>query len=297
MSDNREFERAVDGWLASGSDRTPAPVIDAVLFAVKTTAQERDPRISWRTPTMSLPMRLVAGIALVAVLGVGALTVMRPGVGPGGVATLTPPPSPSPTLAPSPTPSLAAAPSPIDTTGWTTYASSQYGFKIGHPADWTEVPASRAWSFKADSNDWLSPGMDAFFTPIGEGVRVSAWAVPLDPAFNQSSTDVEAWIGEYCQKTGNAPCPGIHDRAVPLCLERRDCHPGLLVPFESDVQAFFTGGGSTRQMVIVAVWWGESEPAVAPYGGSRRLLEAFLSTMCVWPEDARPPFGVQIPGC
>jgi hypothetical protein len=295
MTDDRDFERAVDDWLASGSDRTPAPAVDAVLFAVKTTTQERDLRIPWRTPTMSLPMRLAAGIAFVAVLSFGALTVFRPAVGPGSL----PSPTPSPTLAPSPTQSAAATLPPIDTAGWTTYTSSQYGFRIGHPADWTEVPASRAWSFEADTNDWLSPGMDAFFTPAGEGVRVSAWAVPLDAAFpdNPTWTDVEAWIAEYCQKTDKTPCPGIHDRAVQLCLERRDCHPGLLVPFESEVKAFYTGGGSDGQMVMVAVWWGESEPAVAPYGGSRRLLEAFLSTMCVWPEDARPPFGATIPGC
>lgn len=36
-------------------------------------------------------------------------------------------------------------------------------------------------------------------------------------------------------------------------------------------------------MTIVAVWQGESAPSVAPYGGAQRLLEAFLSTMAVWP--------------
>ena len=37
--------------------------------------------------------------------------------------------------------------------------------------------------------------------------------------------------------------------------------------------------------MVVTVWWGENEPAVAPYGGSQRLLEAFISTMAVWPES------------
>jgi hypothetical protein len=50
-------------------------------------------------------------------------------------------------------------------------------------------------------------------------------------------------------------------------------------------------------MVVIAVWRPESHPSVAPFGGARQLLEAFLSTMCVWPEDARPPFEEAIPGC
>jgi hypothetical protein len=100
MSDDRAFERAMDNWLADGSDRTPLPVVDAVLLAVKTTPQERDLRIPWRTPPMSAPLRLAAGIAIVAVIGFAALTVFRPGTGPGTVSS----PTPSATLVPSPSP-------------------------------------------------------------------------------------------------------------------------------------------------------------------------------------------------
>jgi hypothetical protein len=56
------------------------------------------------------------------------------------------------------------------------------------------------------------------------------------------------------------------------------------VPFQDDVQAFFSGGiydGDT--MTVVAVWRGERDRSVARYGGAQRLLEAFLSTMQVWP--------------
>ena len=105
MSDDRAFERAVDDWLADGSDRTPRPAVDAVFLAVKTTPQERDLRIPWRTPPMSVPLRLAAGIAIVAVVGFAALTVFRPGAGPGSGPT----PTPSATLAPTPSPSLLPA--------------------------------------------------------------------------------------------------------------------------------------------------------------------------------------------
>ena len=71
--------------------------------------------------------------------------------------------------------------------------------------------------------------------------------------------------------------------------EEWDCHPALSGPFDTDVQAFFKDGfTNAEKMIVVAVWWGDSEAAVAPYGGSERLLEAFLSTMGVVPADTSP---------
>ena len=76
-----------------------------------------------------------------------------------------------------------------------------------------------------------------------------------------------------------------HERsaAVRMCLERRDCHPGLMVPFEQDVRACFTLGSRGSDLVVVAIWRPESDLNVVRYGGAQRLLEAFLSTMNVWP--------------
>lgn len=282
MSD-QSFERAVGTWLESGSDRTPPAAIDAVLLAVKTTPQERDLRIPRRFTPMPTYLRLAAVIAIVAVVGAGALMFSNRSPDVGGQPTPTPTPAATPTASPNVSPTA----SPLDTSGWVPYTSERYGFTISHPPGWDELPASRAWSYEADTNDWLSPGMEAFFTPAGIGVRVSAWAVPLEPGFTNDPTwaDVEAWVEEFCEKTDKAPCStAVQDRAVQLCLEARDCHPGLLVPFESEVKAFYADC-CADQMVVVVVWWGESEPAVAPFGGSRRLLEAFLSTMDVWPAD------------
>ena len=217
-----------------------------------------------------------AVIAVLAIVGIAAFYAF--GRGPSVGLGPTPSPTTQETQAESPTASWNTSPieSPIDTTSWTTYQSDRYGFSIGHPSDWTEVPADHDWTFEADGDDWLSTAQEAFFTSLGEGVRVGAWGVAADPA----TTDVATWVADYCEKTNNSPCTGIAARAVPLCIEARDCHPGLLVPFEGDVQAFFIGGAYDK-MIVVAVWWGESEPAVAPYGGSRRLLEAFLATMGV----------------
>ena len=93
------FERAVRDWLEDGSDRTPRPAIDAVLLAVRTTRQERDLRIPRRFTQMPSYMRLAAGIAIVAVVGVGVLAYINGGPNTGG------PPTPAPTIQATPTPS------------------------------------------------------------------------------------------------------------------------------------------------------------------------------------------------
>jgi hypothetical protein len=94
------FERAVRDWLEDGSDRTPRPAIDAVLLAVKTTRQERDLRIPRRFTQMPTYMRLTAAIALVVVVGVGALAYVNRGPNAGG------PPTAAPTATAAPSPSI-----------------------------------------------------------------------------------------------------------------------------------------------------------------------------------------------
>lgn len=229
---------------------------------------------------------ITLAILLLSALVVGAC-------GAPAVLTPTPSPSPQPTRASTPTPMLSAAPvsptpePPIDTAGWTTYTSSQYEFTVSHPADWRVLPATRAWAWEADvgKDQSTTPGAD-HFTAADQSVRISAWSIPLDPGTTLDGVEANlaAWVEDYCRRTGNTSCSGIADRAVPMCLERRDCHPALLVPFKSDVQAFFAGGiYDPTAMTVVAIWRGESAPAVASYGGSQRLLEAFLSTIQVFP--------------
>ena len=246
---------------------------------------------------------LTAAAAVVAV--VVAVLLTKPGVFL-GLDRDTDPASPAiptgvcttPTRGPVSPPTLTE---PIATTTWTTYTSDQYGFKVGHPSDWNVFPAGRSWGV-GYACDPLSPAHDTFQSPSG-AVSVSVWQVPLDPGTGiESIGDIAAWVEEYCGESGNTPCTGINDRAVELCLEKWDCHPGLLVPFENNVQAFFSGGiYDAGAMTVVAVWHGESAPAVAPFGGSQRLLEAFLSTMAVWPASTprderycygRPPSGL-----
>jgi hypothetical protein len=90
VTDHRGFEHAVDDWLAEGSDWNPQPAVDAVLLAIKTTSQERDLRIPWRNATLPARMRLAAGIAIVAMVGVAVLSISRPATWVGSSPTRAP---------------------------------------------------------------------------------------------------------------------------------------------------------------------------------------------------------------
>jgi hypothetical protein len=83
MSDQRDFDRAVDRWLDDGVDATPPRVIHAVLLAAGSTPQERDIQISWRTPPMRI-LAYAAGVLIALAIGVTALALSpRFGIGPG----------------------------------------------------------------------------------------------------------------------------------------------------------------------------------------------------------------------
>jgi hypothetical protein len=196
----------------------------------------------------------------------------------------------SPTSAPASTTPTAkpVEEASIDTEAWPVYESERYGFSIGHPPEWTVISADHDWTLAGDADSWLSTGQEAFVSPF-EDVRVSAWSVPMERTAETPGA-VQTWVERYCREAGS-PCADVAERSVQLCNERRDCHPGLLVPFESDVQAFFTGGEHHGQMVVVAVW--RQEDYDVQLGSSRQLLEAFLSTMDVCPY---PPGG-PLSGC
>jgi hypothetical protein len=90
MTDDRSLERAARSWIESGPTQAPDRAVEAALLLVETTTQERDLRIPWRFPTMTLTAR-VAASAVIAVVTLGAgfyllrpqLGVGNPGVSPG----------------------------------------------------------------------------------------------------------------------------------------------------------------------------------------------------------------------
>jgi hypothetical protein len=117
-----------------------------------------------------------------------------------------------------------------------------------------------------------------------EFVTVDSDEYALAPPQDMPELVVE-WAERYCELAELSPCAGISDRAVPLCIERRDCHPALLVPFDEGTVAFVNGGIFPDAQVI-AVWRAESDPELVPYGGARKLLEAYLLTVGVCPASS-----------
>ena len=98
-----------------------------------------------------------------------------------------------------------------------------------------------------------------------------------------SEDQVLVWAEQYCEREGLEPCEGVAERAVHLCIEKWDCHPALLVPFEEGPVAFVAGGVFPEPQVV-AVWHPESDPGLAQYGGAQTLLEAYLLTVGVCPD-------------
>lgn len=100
MSDDRRFEREARAWLELGPTDAPDRVIEAALLDIDQTSQERDFRVPWRLPIMSMSSR-IAAVVLIAVVGAGAaFAFLR--TSPASVGAATPSPSSVGTLAPSP---------------------------------------------------------------------------------------------------------------------------------------------------------------------------------------------------
>jgi hypothetical protein len=280
-SDEPLFEPRIADWLEDDPYTAPDQALDIVLAAFPSIKQRRAWRVPWRVPGMTTPLRLGLTAAAVGALAIGSLLVVNRGpsgpAGPGG-----PTPSATPAAAASPSSSPLASTALLDTSTWTPYTSSRYGFSIAHPADWNESPGDHDWTVATDIEAWKSTATDSFDTAGAAdnlGVRVSAWSVAVPPG-----TTVESWMDAYCTGQNAGPCTGYVDGAVDV--ETGDQHPGRLVygP-NSDTIAFILDG---QTMYVVALWRNQNDPSVMPYGGARRLLEAFCSTLTL---PTEPPPG------
>lgn len=284
MSAKSDFDRHAAAFLADGPTELADRVLDAALREVHMTHQRRRWLAPWRTQLMPTALRLGAAVVIVAVVGYVGLTLLKPP--PAGPAAQA---SPSPTERPSPprpsSPGVEPSPTvtPLDTSSWTIYASRWNWLAIRFPHNWTAVDADHAWTLARDAA-WPNSATDHFISP-DDPLEVSSWSVLVEPG-----TDLLSWIESYCPRN-TAPCTGIADRAIPVVADPQRLHPGLLVAFDDSAQAFFLDGD---RIYAVAVWRGESDPAVARWGGARRLLEAFALSMCF--ECAAPAGATFRPG-
>jgi hypothetical protein len=179
------FEDQLTDWIEDGPAKAPERVLDTVLAAYPSIPQRRAAlRVPWRFPLMNGYARVLAGVAAVAVIAVGAL-----------IFTNKPPssnigaPSPSPSASASPSASTTTpAPTPIDTTTWKPFTSSRHGETMRYPADWTATAATEPWPAGADGpvppsrmlDVFTAPGTDAptfvvLSQPLPKGVTSAAW--------------------------------------------------------------------------------------------------------------------------
>ena len=290
MTVTRDPDNTIATWLDDGPVTLPAETRRAIAVGLRTQPRAGRMAILGGSSMNRIHRVAAAAAIIVAVAGLGAFGLSNrtsgPAVLPSSAIVSASPSAPTPAPTPqSVSPVSSPSGDPLDTRAWVTYTSALYHFDIGRPATWTVRPATRAWSFDLDSdtNAPITPGADHFTSP-DTLVRVSAWDVPLGSGFDLDSRDqLLTWITDYCTRTGTAGCAGVRDRAVFFCNEFRDCHNAYLVPFADWVGTFAWGGSIDGAVRIVAVWRSENEPQVAPYGGGRALLEAFLSTMNIVP--------------
>jgi hypothetical protein len=275
------FDPRIADWLEDDPNNAPDQALDIVLAALPSIKQRHASRLPRRFTMTTLPrLALGAAAAIVVVVLAGAFLVRPPASGVGGGGP-TPSPSTAPaSVAPStpPSPSPSAASGPLDTSTWATYTSTRYGFTIGRPADWSLIPSNRLWAFPADTTCCPPQGTETFLSPFGD-VGVSVWSVALP-----KGTTADAWIPTYCAKIDpDSPCTALQSSTVPASMDGR---AGRLVQFKSDTQAFIPVGD---RLYIVACWRPENDPSVLPYGGARRLIEGYLSTMRLVPGGPASP--------
>jgi len=276
MSD-RLFDRAVRDWLDDGSDRTPPAAIDAVLLAVTTTPQERDLRILRRTTQMPTYVRLAAGIAIVAVVGVSALMYFGKSPGVGGA------PIPSPT----PTPVASVAPSAPGISGWTPYTSAAYGITMSYPSDWDVASrATHKWRPGEPGTEEDPSFADSFAGAMdADGILIIAFQVPA-PA----GADLESWDGlqavhrELCDEPTIPGCPADYT-PVPMCVGGQDCAPAIIA-LNSEDPFPVALIGDPEKGIITVIWIArvDSFPGAERYGGTVQLLKSVLTQL-----DVRDP--------
>jgi hypothetical protein len=112
MIDDRSLERAARSFIESGPTRAPEHAVEAALFRIASTSQERGLRVPWRT-TMNTPARVAAAAAIGVVAVGGAFFLLgragEPNVG-GPAASPSPTSSVPASIAAAATPSNVAAP-------------------------------------------------------------------------------------------------------------------------------------------------------------------------------------------
>lgn len=216
--------------------------------------------------------RVLAGIAAVAVIAVGAL-----------IFTNRPPssnigaPSPSPSASASPT--ATPAPTPINPSTWTPFTSARHGITLRYPSDWTAVPATAPWPAGVEGPPPPNPMLDAFTAPGANGPAFVVMSQPLPKGVSGAS-----WLATY-EKDGAAKYP-------PACWPSAD----KMEQVTTGSQAAWIHGGVASCGFTEAITFAGGrvyeltayqDPSMASFPVfDRALFDAFLSTIQLDPATA-----------
>ena len=238
MTTDRDFDRIAMAWLADGPEELPDRVIDATVDQIHLTRQRRAVRPPWRLPTMTLPARVAAFVAIGALILAG-IAVVGSGGGLNG-------PSPSHT----PAPSVAAAVVPtISTRGLpvldTQFMSPRNGYNVWYPAGWTVQPATKSW-YRGKEVRWGDPALDAIQTTDARFV-----AAGQKLAAGQTAGQ---WLKAYCLAGAKdaGQCDSVPQSWEPITIAALQYAPGTLDP-TTDAAAYIDLDG-------VAAWPGTIAP-------------------------------------
>ena len=182
MSDDLRFERSTRDWLELGPTEAPARAVQAALFEIDSTPQERDLRVPWRfrpMPTLTRP--LVAAVVIVGLALSGLILMQLDRRAPVAAPSVLAPADVSPTRPASP----ATSSRPIALTG--TFTSPTYGYSLSVSPDWIITPATLDWSGPDNNSDY---SVDDIGFPDGGGI--SGGSIALRPG--QSWTQ---WLNEF----------------------------------------------------------------------------------------------------
>jgi hypothetical protein len=262
--------RLADHYAAEASQRAPDRVLEAALATIDVTRQRRGlVRVPWRFPTMNSYARW--GVAAVAVIALGAvgLTMLLPGSGQnvGG-----PGPSASPSPSRSPTSSAAGSsgtlPSPyVKPALADRYDSDAYGFSIAYPDGWVPRPASEPWT-ESTMGGFDEPALDVLYDPSREGhLFLVAASRPL------AGQPFEQWAQAIL---ADRDCAGGTE---PITV---DGASGLL----GDCGIVVVAAGDRGYLFGIYV---ADDPEFDELYFLTWLVDEFVPTIDLRPEDARPP--------
>ena len=286
MNAPRDLDSIVNAWLEEGPTRLPDQTRRSIVVALPTTSQQRRAmRVPWRFPPMSTIPKLAVGAVVVIAVLLGGAFLLRSGPirhrsrrRPDRLAVAVARRHRSPfRLSPSPSSGArrAARYDELDShTPRLDTGSASAIRSIGR-----SIPSDRAWVFPADTT-CCPPRAPRRSFPR----RVTSACRPGPPAITKGES-LDAWIQAYCQtiepRFAVHRSPGLDRPGDP----RRPCRP------THPVHERHAGLLPRRRqgVYIVACWRPEDDGSVAPYGGARRLLEGYLSTMRLLPGGPASP--------